>query len=294
MCSAPGHTRAVLFFLSLSALPCISAAQSLGQTFYSFSPGHVPAPPASCFEDSEIADVASRRAMPAANFLGRSCDTPAIPASVPDPCNALTLAGSGCGFREDPVRMDLKAIGREGRKISRARDKVLEILEGDNACAAWYREKDSNPAVTFRTLSFAIDHKGEGVVRESRDLGPLSIFQDPYVARVFQADGRYAAVTINVRGAFFSPVAQAIGVSREGGPPAMRPPRLLHVGAYVGGTLPAQVVTMLHEFGHVVDLLPNDEHGQDGKSVHNTDAVLQHCRNEIESRSTRNVLAATR
>jgi hypothetical protein len=195
----------------------------------------------------------------------------------------------------DPVQPELDAIGKEGRKISRARKKVLEILENENACTAWYREKDSNPAATFRTLSFALDRKGETFIRESREPDSLIIFRNPYVARVIQADGPYATVTINAKGAFFAPMARVLEVSREGGPfNSMRDPRLLHVGPFAGDTLPAQVVTLLHEFGHVVDLLPNDEHDQDGRSVHNTDTVLHHCRAEIESALKWNALTATR
>ncbi|HET8924305.1 MAG TPA: hypothetical protein VFN26_15060 [Candidatus Acidoferrum sp.] len=190
--------------------------------------------------------------------------------------------------------VDLEAISKEGGKILRARKRVLEILGGENACTAWYQEKDSNPAATFRTLSFVLDRKGEDSVRESRETGSLTVFRNPYVAKVMQADGPYATVTINEKGAFFSPVARVIEVSKEGGPITMRVPRLLHVGPYTGDTLPAQVVTLLHEFGHLVDLLPSDEGDQDGKSVRNTEAVLHYCRPEIESRVRRNALTATR
>jgi len=34
------------------------------------------------------------------------------------------------------------------------------------------------------------------------------------------------------------------------------------------------MVTLLHEFGHIIDLLPEDARNLDGKSVKNTDAVL--------------------
>jgi hypothetical protein len=188
----------------------------------------------------------------------------------------------------------LEAIGKEGHKISRAREKVLEILDSENACTAWYREKDSNPAATFRTLSFALDKKGEDFVRESRESDSLIILRNPYVARVFQFDGSYATVTINARGAFFSSMARVVEVSKEGGPSSTHVPRLLHVGPYGGDTFLAQVLTLLHEFGHVVDLLPMDEGDQDGKSVHNTDIVLHYCRPAMESRVRQNTATAAR
>lgn len=299
MYSAPGNIRAVLVFLSVSALffGTVSAQTiKLGrQAVYSLSAGPVPPAPASCSEDAVTATLAPRRATPAADFPSAACDTQPIAASTPDPGNSLNLARTGSSFRGDPVRAGLEAIGKDGGKILRAREKVLEILESDNACTAWYREKDSNPAVTFRTLSFAIDRKGDDFIRETRDLSPLIIFRSPYVARVMQADGPYATVTINARGAFFARMAKVVEVDREGGPVIMaRGPRLLRVGPYIGDTLPAQVVTLLHEFGHLVDLLPTDEGDRNGKSVHNTDIVLHYCRDEIESRVRQKALAATR
>ncbi len=87
----------------------------------------------------------------------------------------------------------------------------------------------------------------------------MKIFRNPYVARVFQADGSYATITINTKGAFFTPI-----------------------------------LALLHEFGHLVDLLPTDEGDQDGKSVQNTGEVLRFCRAEIESKVKRTTLSAMR
>jgi hypothetical protein len=69
---------------------------------------------------------------------------------------------------------------------------------------------------------------------------------------------------------------------------------VLYVGPYTGNTLHAQVATLLHEFGHLLDLLPVDEGDQDGKSVHNTYEVLRYCRAEVESKVKRGTLAAVR
>jgi hypothetical protein len=45
------------------------------------------------------------------------------------------------------------------------------------------------------------------------------------------------------------------------------------------------MVTLLHEFGHIIDLLPEDADDLDGKSVRNTDEVMRHCRGEVQARS---------
>ena len=53
----------------------------------------------------------------------------------------------------------------------------------------------------------------------------------------------------------------------------------------MGNTLRAQVLTLLHEYGHLIDMLPVDEGDRDGRSLQNTLEVLQHCRAEIESKA---------
>src|SRR5229473_2435052 len=63
-------------------------------------------------------------------------------------------------------------------------------------------------------------------------------------ARVFQADGSYATITINTKGAFFTPMAGVVEIQWEGGPWTIRGARPLGVGPYAGGTLHAQVLAL--------------------------------------------------
>jgi hypothetical protein len=209
------------------------------------------------------------------------------------PCNPASPAQIACNALRDPVQEDLATMGKTGQKILRARGRVLEILQSENACSAWFREKDSSPADTFRTLDFETD-KGEEVVLESKGADDMTIFRNPYVARVFQGDGRYGRITINTKGAFFSPIAMVIEAQSEGRPWISRGVRSLGVGPYGGDSMHAQVLTLLHEFGHLVDLLPTDEGDQDGKSARNTGEVLRFCRAEIESKVRRGTFSATR
>ena len=92
-------------------------------------------------------------------------------------------------------------------------------------------------------------------------------------------------LAINAHGAFYRAQGNAVKVIPEGGPVHVDGTRMLTVGAYRGDTLPAQMVTLLHEFGHIIDLLPEDADNLDGKSVRNTDEVLRHCRAAVEARS---------
>ena len=236
---------------------------------------------APCTADSGRALSSAYAATPASGDSRSPCDTPPVSALPVNPPRDLIPGG-------------LAAKGKQGQKILRARDRVLEILETENACSAWFREKDRNPAATFRTLNFEMDRNGEDSVRESKVSGGMSIFRSPYVAKVIQADGSYGTITINTKGAFFSPIAMLFEVQWEGGPLILRGTRSIGVGPYEGDTFHAQILALLHEFGHIVDLLPTDEDDRDGKSAQNTGEVLRFCRAEVESKGKRATLSATR
>ena len=176
-------------------------------------------------------------------------------------------------------------LGKAGERIARAREEVLYILSSENACAEWFERKDPTPTATFQSLYFSVDNGGPRNVLEWERPGALFIFRQPYVARSTQDGGANTSITINANGAFYKAQGQVQRLADDGGPAEMRGTRLLVVGSYAGNTLEAQIVTLLHEFGHVIDLLPEDSGDKDGRSAQNTREVLLHCRTEVESRS---------
>jgi hypothetical protein len=209
----------------------------------------------------------------------RVVDAPGVPGSSRSSRNAA------CNDSGDPVLTELSALGKAGVKLARAREEVLEILRSENACTEWFRSKDAQPADTFQSLDFLLDQHGPTHVFESKVDASIVMVRQPYVARATQDGGAHTAITINAHGAFYRPQGNAVKVLPEGGPVLAHGTRLLTVGGYRGDTLPAQMVTLLHEFGHIIDLLPEDADNLDGKSVRNTDEVLRHCRGEVEARS---------
>jgi hypothetical protein len=275
-------TTILMFWVISSEVAVPQTVSPRGGTGTSFLLGPLPPSPLGCAKgagnpaipraDTEVAGDApsSCGALPAAELALK-------------PCHTANRGASGCEEAKDPAETSLQAMGKAGQKILRAREKVLEILGTENACSAWFRSKDADPAATFRTLRYELDLHGEEYILESRDAGPLNLFRNPYVARVIQGDGPNGTVTINPKGAFFSVMARVFEVRKEGGPASMRATRLLHVGPYDGDTLHAQVVTLLHEFGHVLDMLPSDQGNVEGRSVHNTGEVLRNCRAELDS-----------
>ena len=298
MYSAHGSIWATVVFAIVSAFSCASASsQTVKLTGHATDPlllTHWQSYSNPCAEEVESAFTELPAEAAVAGGAPSFCDSPPAAAPVVKPCDPASRIGTGCDAPKDLVQAELNAMGKAGQKISRAREKVLEILQTENACTAWFQQKDANPAATFRTLSFVLDRHGEEFILESRDLGPLNIFRHPYVAKVTQGDGAYGTITLNPKGAFFSSMGRVLEVRKEGGPSSLRGTRLMRVGPHAGDTLPAQVIALLHEFGHVLDLLPVDQDNVDGKSVQNTHEVLRFCSAEVESRLQRNALGTPR
>lgn len=290
MYSAPSSIRAVAALI-LSSL-CGTASFPQGIKFIrrasdplpltNMSAGRTP-----CTKVSASATVTGDAGIAVPDEAAAPCDTPPVTMPSVNPCNPARPGKTGCPAPRDPVQENLAAMGKTGQKIMQARERVLDILQAGNACTAWYREKDANPAETFRTLSYEVDRLGEEVVHVSRDAESQYIFREPYVARVSQDAGAFATITLNAGGAFFHPLTTTVVEPREGGRWALGTPRTIKVGPYSGDSAAAQTLALLHEFGHVIDLLPLDFNNEDGKSVRNTAEVLRFCRPEIESKVRR-------
>lgn len=195
-------------------------------------------------------------------------------------CREIQAGAYACSDPEVELRSAMLARGKKGQLILQARDEALRILQGDNACSAWFRTKDPHAADTFKTLTYDVDSKSADYVAET-STSDLRVYSNPYVATVVQAGGSYQTVTLNAGGAFFRRLAYIRAFSQDGGGGRFTGTRYLRVGPFAGNSPEAQITTLLHEFGHVIDLLEIDEGDVDGKSVHNTDLVVRHCRCEI-------------
>ena len=288
--------------LLLSASFCSPLAFSQSAQFLNLEarPLHLPRPSlpsTACATNSARSLAVARGEAFASDTALSSCDHSLSRTSAPlpvAPCNLSTQATSPCSASPDSVRDDLNTMGKQGHTILRARDKVLEILQAENACSAWYRTKDSDPAASFRTLTFALDREGEVYIRKFPESGGVELIHNPYVARVLQGAGPNSTVTINPHGAFFLPVATVLRGVLDGGPVEFSGARAIQVGPYAGGSFRAQVLALLHEFGHVIDLLPQDQDDYEGRSRKNTLDVLHVCRVEVESKELPRTFLASR
>jgi hypothetical protein len=187
--------------------------------------------------------------------------------------------------KEDPVLEELIAMGERGPIIERAREEVIEILEGHNGCAAWFVRAEPDAQGKFRSLRYTIDEGGPQYTLKTQNAAGGWLYQQPYAASSTEGASAGSTITINGKGAFFQVRSGVRIVPKDGGPGGLSLSRLLHIDLYVGGTLGAQVTALLHEFSHVVGLLPADGESVSGQelSTQNTQIVLRHCRAEVEA-----------
>jgi hypothetical protein len=189
------------------------------------------------------------------------------------------------GGAADPVQEELKAMGEWGLMILRAREEVVQILESQNRCAAWFEQAEPDAVSKFRSLHYGIDESGPQYTSKVQGADGNWRYEQPYVASSIQGATTGATITINGRGAFFQLRSGLRVVPMDGGPGGLGVSQMLHIDFYMGGTLHAQVVALLHEFSHIASLLPADGGTLAGRelSTQNTQIVLRHCRAQVEA-----------
>lgn len=185
----------------------------------------------------------------------------------------------------DPAADALLTLGSDGEAIQQARMEVLSLLSEPNSCSAWFQTAEPEVAEKFRSLVFAVDAAGSGDILKLDSWSKDDGYYQPYVARTGQNVGWGSTITLNQNGAFFKKIAPVRVVSNFNDKGYFKPSRSLVVGAYEGATLRARIVALLHELGHVVNLLPMDSGVPSGPSisVQNTEKVLHYCGAQIRA-----------
>jgi hypothetical protein len=185
--------------------------------------------------------------------------------------------------RGERVVPELSALSKHADEIARARDQVLEILQQQNACTAWFQESDPDPAEVFRSLHFEIEERGPSRSYGMRNSDGEPLFKHPWGAKSFENAGRNSTILLNANGPFFRRTSILMQLD-PGGMLALPSGNLmLMVSHYSGNTPEAQIVIMLHELGHIIGRLPEDNDSWDGRSSRNTSEVLRHCKAETRA-----------
>jgi hypothetical protein len=182
---------------------------------------------------------------------------------------------------DDRIPSELAAMGKRGEVIARGRERILVILQSENACTAWFREADPDPAGVFRSLHYEIEEHGPFYIFHTKADRGGDVFKHPWAARSYEDQGRNATVVLNPNGAFFSSASPIMELESRGIVPRLVGNRTLIVGPFSGNTAGAQITILLHELGHIIGRIPEDADSWDGLSSRNTEEVLSHCRHEI-------------
>jgi hypothetical protein len=186
-----------------------------------------------------------------------------------------------CSEVSTPVSMELPALGKRSHLISEARKQVLEILETENTCSAWFQEADQDAAEVFRSLHYQLDRNGTSDIYSVPDGFGKTLFKHPWGAKSMENAGSNSTVIINGKGPFFSADSRLMKSGPTGGPASLGGWHPVMVGPYVGDTPEVRIVIMLHELGHIIGRLPTDDGSWNGESSRNTVEVLRHCKTEI-------------
>jgi len=179
---------------------------------------------------------------------------------------------------DDRFMLDLSALGKQGDTIARARGQVLDILQQGNACTAWFQGADPDPAEVVRSLHFALETRGSSYVYGIRDSHGRQFFKHPWAARSIENGGRGSTILLNANGPFFNLTSFVMQM-----PTQPDGNRLLTVSSYQGNTPEARITILLHELGHIIGRLPEDDDSLDGRSSRNTSEVVRHCKTETRA-----------
>ena len=188
----------------------------------------------------------------------------------------------------DDVSAELTALGERGEVISRVREQTFGVLDTENSCSAWFREVARDAAEVFQSLHYEIEKDGPGYVEHMRNTDGTNLFKHPWTARTTENSGHDSTIALNPSGAFFRTTLPLVDVDFRGDRECKAGGvHRLVIASYSGHSARAQITILLHELGHVVGRLPEDDDSWNGRSTRNTEEVLRHCKHEITAAAAR-------
>ncbi len=69
---------------------------------------------------------------------------------------------------------------------------------------------------------------------------------------------------------------------------------MLTISSYNGNTPEVQITILLHELGHIIGRLPEDDDSRDGRSIRNTSEVSRHCKSETRAAAHKGPIGSIR
>ncbi|HEY6269139.1 MAG TPA: hypothetical protein VIX11_12630 [Candidatus Acidoferrum sp.] len=201
-------------------------------------------------------------------------------------CALLTSSPSyseSASNNDERVLLELSALGKRGDTIARAREQVLDILQNGNSCSAWFQEADPDAADVFRSLHFELEMEGPSYVYSKRDGQGGELLKHPWAARSIEYGGRNSTILLNANGPFFNRNSVIMELDPKGMLARPGGIRTLTTSSFEGNTPGARITILLHELGHIIGRLPEDDDSWDGRSSRNTSEMLRHCKDETRA-----------
>jgi hypothetical protein len=183
-------------------------------------------------------------------------------------------------------------MGKQGQAIARARQQVLAMLQQQDGCLAWFQESDPDPAGVFRSLHYELESTGSAVIYSMRNAQDHQIFQHPWAARAEESVGRGSTIHLNGNGPFFNRTSQIMRLDPSGTIAWPGGNHLLTISGFAGDTPEAQIIILLHELGHIIGRLPEDNGSWDGRSARNTAEVVRHCKSAASAAARQTLRSA--
>lgn len=204
---------------------------------------------------------------------------------APRPADAQTLSGEN-----NPHRVKLTLSDRREAELQRARRQTLAILQADNACSAWFREADADAAHVFESARYEIVKNNPRYIFRMSIAYGNPLYKHPWAAKAYESSGRNSIIQLNANGPFFNTFSPVLVLDSGGMPTRVDGTHRLTIASFSGDSPKAQVTTLLHELGHIIGRIPEDDDSWDGRSVQNTKEVLRNCKKEIQEYAQETIL----
>jgi hypothetical protein len=132
-------------------------------------------------------------------------------------------------------------------------------------------------------LHFEMEMDGPSYVYGMRDIEHGELLKHPWAAKSIEYGGRNSTIILNANGPFFNRSSVVMQVDRRGMLARPEGIRLLTISSYEGNTPGARITILLHELGHIIGRLPEDDDSWDGRSSRNTSEMQRHCNAETRA-----------
>jgi hypothetical protein len=199
--------------------------------------------------------------------FGIGLGDPTLLGGCDDPNAGIGFAGSQfAGVHLGPTGLDSNVIAG-----------VKDVLVSSGDCAKFFDSAKIDALTRFDNTDFVTVNGPDRVTWALVNSKPTQVPPYAWDAQVQPGVGRF--VQLNRNRGFYQQTTR--NVLAGGGYGSNLSTGTIKAGDFIGGSLEYQITTVLHELGHLVDLLPSDKSGGPEASNANTNLILSKCKDAI-------------